>query len=399
MTIIGSEDHNDELLPTESIFSHNSCVDFSFLTETENSNTRRLTRLNGLFHYMADRKTGGLRADKLHDLIISAGCSDFTTLRLESFLFPKLEADGVEVLKKQRRLFGKTARTEVDVRIISRGPFLSIFKDETMQSVNNLVQSAAAIKAKKEQWHLDKLDQLSSSSHDGSFDRTTLLKDSRTVKTEPALFSSSNWKNTSTPAEKQKISTNTVQNEDSSEIILCPIGTDNSPSKLKHELSQADTDASVKKSQRRKKNRSKRKKKSNRSKEHPINQDVPNHYPNNEVFSTQRHAGNYCTSLSNNHPFYQESKGVYGYDHMHVKSHDKGNNRMKRNCKSVVKNCLEANHHPINMDDKVWRKMLVQQQQHALERTRREVNGDICFLGGFAKFVKTLLTSRNDIIH
>lgn len=403
--MINEEDINEESPPMRSIPSHNSCVDFSFSTETANTNTRKLTRLNGLFHYLADRRTGGLRADKLHDLIISAGCSDFTTLKLESFLFPKLKVDGVEILRKQKRLFGKTEKTEVDVRVISRGPFLSIFKDETMQSVTNLVQSAASNKAKKGQWRLDRSDQSSCCSHDVSLDRYYALKDSRTVKTEPAFVSNSKGTKTKLDATEE------ASRRSASEKIEYPKNFDDSPRISKHAHFKTDTDeseTSMNKARRRKKGRSRRKKKPTRSKEQQIHKTVPkenkenlfnNYNPNNEALPTQRHVGSCYTYPHNKYSPYHESKGSYSYNNTHFKGYAEGNGRTRRKRKSVVENCLEAHQYPINMDDQVWRDMLVQQQQHAYEKRRPEANGELCSFGGFANFVKTLLAPRNDIIH
>jgi len=404
-------DYSENLLSNMSISRHNSCVEFSFLAETTNSNTRKLTRLNGLFHYLADRKTGGLRSDKLHDLIISAECSEFTTQRLESFLFPKLKADGIEIHKKEKRLFGNSEKIEVDVRIISRGPFLAIFKDESMRTVNTIMQAAASNKTNKVQWRQTRSEDytrnsIDENSNNGPLYRTAALKDSRTVKTEPALMSNSNWKNTSGPTEENNISTIQVQNEDSSEIIHT-LTVNVSPQISEHDPSYTNPiETLTGKVQRRKKDRSKKREKYRKSKKQQIYQNrgksQNTNYSNdscskNEIISNQRHREHQTSS--NDRTVYQESNNVSDYVYTNSDGYVVVHSNMRRNCKQVVENCLKANQHPINMDNKLLRNMLVQQQQHALERRRREENGDLCFFSGFAKFVKTLMMPKNDIIH
>lgn len=123
---------------------HNSCVDFTFLSDVRSTNSYRLTRLNFVFEKAAERGLGGVRVDKLGRM---------------------LPADAPFVQEKYKYLLGSrkesnTIKKKDDIRVISRGPFLAMFGHESISFINTLAinekverdnksKRAAAIAAKK----------------------------------------------------------------------------------------------------------------------------------------------------------------------------------------------------------------------------------------------------------
>jgi len=101
---------------------HNSFVDHTFLQQNDFSNSRKLDRLNVIFERIADRKSGGIREDKLARLLPPAKpiYDKFAYLR------------EIEKLPKDKKL---------ELRILSRGPFLAMFSLESNAFINILAMN------------------------------------------------------------------------------------------------------------------------------------------------------------------------------------------------------------------------------------------------------------------
>jgi len=113
--------------PRQPIRRHNSYVQFSFLSHSSDTNSYKLTRLNSIFEKAADRKLGGIRADKIARLLPTSSISREKYLTILGHL-------GIDC--------GKNSKTKIqlgkkkDDRIISRGPFLAMFAYESVSFLN-----------------------------------------------------------------------------------------------------------------------------------------------------------------------------------------------------------------------------------------------------------------------
>jgi len=111
---------------------HNSCVDFTFLEVRADMNSQKLTRLNTLFERAADRKSGGIRQDKLARILPKG---QITSLKYDA----QLKSD-----KKDKK----------ELRIISRGPFLAMFSQESVSFLNSLAVNERLERERKQRRHI-----------------------------------------------------------------------------------------------------------------------------------------------------------------------------------------------------------------------------------------------------
>jgi len=128
-------------------YQHNSLVDFTFTPENSSSNSSTLSRLNGLFERIADRRTMGIRADKLFRIINKADCNKHTIEKYRHVLGIDNDTSDSTCMKESSDC----------VRVVSRGPFLAMFKYEDMKFVNSLESSARTIRMKREKKRQNKL--------------------------------------------------------------------------------------------------------------------------------------------------------------------------------------------------------------------------------------------------
>ena len=359
----------------------------------------KLTRLNGLFHYLADRKTGGIRADKLHDLIIKAGLCQLKCQRLEAFLFPKLKADNVEVYSKEKLLFGCTEKTQVDVRVISRGPFLAVFKDEPMHIINSLMQAVVSSRKKSSkksvQWQTNTTttQQKAETSytnlkcHDGD-DQTRSMTPknvSMSVRTEGGQTYVSYWNDDSIRNNHGTNHNNVSPGESSNSFQVSPRS---SATDLTLQNTVDQYTMQQKKDKRKKKKRSKRRsRKSNETTQQTSQNNSMDYrqssqhsyivYAHNSNMNTQDNGqvfyGNPDTSL-------EELQGQEFYENrMH---------RQHRQCHSDGPNFLSMDMTGILMQDL--------QEQHMM---RRENENDICdILSGFTRFIQNIGGRKDNIV-
>ena len=121
---------------------HNSLVEFSFADNLLSSNELTLTRLNALFDRIADRNAMAIRADKLFRLILKTDRNEVTTERFQDILSVETNDNG--------KIIGRNGI----LRVVSRGPFLAIFKHESKSFVNsleNVVRSLSTNKKKRKE--------------------------------------------------------------------------------------------------------------------------------------------------------------------------------------------------------------------------------------------------------
>jgi len=123
--------------------SHNSCVDFSFLQESASGNSKKLTRLNALFQRVADRRSGGIRAEKLRRLLPPTS-TDFSASKYQYLL------GGQEDMKPRKKKRGKKKVVPVPTRVISRGPFLAMFEHESNSFISALMANEKAMREQRQ---------------------------------------------------------------------------------------------------------------------------------------------------------------------------------------------------------------------------------------------------------
>lgn len=119
---------------------HNSLVEFTFADNLLSSNELTLTRLNSLFDRIADRNAMAIRADKLFRLIQKTDRNDVATERFQDVLNVGIDDNG--------KIIGRNGI----LRVVSRGPFLAMFKHESKSFVNsleNVVRSLSTHKKKR----------------------------------------------------------------------------------------------------------------------------------------------------------------------------------------------------------------------------------------------------------
>ncbi len=105
---------------------HNSCVDFTFCSDGA-TNGSKLVKLNTLFERIADRDCGGIREDRLLKLIPSNSSN--------SIKFGHLQKR-----KKSGSSIDNRAVTD-DLHLISRGPFLAMFANESCTFLSALASN------------------------------------------------------------------------------------------------------------------------------------------------------------------------------------------------------------------------------------------------------------------
>jgi hypothetical protein len=105
---------------------HNSCVDFTFCSDGA-TNGSKLVKLNTLFERIADRDCGGIREDRLLKLMPSNS--------INSIKFGHLQKR-----KKSLSSIDNSAIT-YDLHLISRGPFLAMFANESSTFLSALASN------------------------------------------------------------------------------------------------------------------------------------------------------------------------------------------------------------------------------------------------------------------
>jgi len=142
----------------------NSLVEFSFLHDAS-ANTVSLTRLNALFEKITDRQTMGISKSKLFRMIQKTKCPNHTIEKYRIILeMGEEEKDAVDT------------STEEYNRVLSRGPFLSMFKYENITFVNSLENAAKLYNSRR----IKKMKQMNSRSGDNSkLNKLLLQKNSR----------------------------------------------------------------------------------------------------------------------------------------------------------------------------------------------------------------------------
>lgn len=119
-------------------YRHNSVIDFSFISDKTSSNSLPLVHLNALFEKLADRKIMGITAKKLYKLILKA---DVNKHKLTYYRHKLGIPDNSEIFTPEESLHSK--------RVISRGPFMALFKDEPIKFVNALEAAARPLFKRK----------------------------------------------------------------------------------------------------------------------------------------------------------------------------------------------------------------------------------------------------------
>mmetsp|Transcript_23965 Transcript_23965/g.35652 ORF Transcript_23965/g.35652 Transcript_23965/m.35652 type:complete len:894 (-) Transcript_23965:164-2845(-) len=134
---------------------HNSLVDFSFIMEQSSTNSLTLTHLNALFEILADRSSMGISAKKLYRLILTTDLNKYKIELYRSKLgIQSVDEDGEEtpVSNDSSNSSGSGSGSpmgESKERIVSRGPFIAMFKHEKIAFVNSLETAARSISARK----------------------------------------------------------------------------------------------------------------------------------------------------------------------------------------------------------------------------------------------------------
>lgn len=382
---------------------HNSCVAFSFIADATSSNARKLTRLNGLFHYLADRKTGGIRADKLHDLIIKAGLCQLKCQRLEAFLFPKLKADNVEVYSKEKLLFGCTEKTKVDVRVISRGPFLAVFKDEPMNIINSLMQAVVSSRKKRSkksvQWQIttattattqQKADTSSTNlkcyNGDDQTRSITSKNVSMSVRTKVGHTYESHWNDDSIRNNHGNSNQNYVSPGEPSNSFQV------SPRSSATDLTQQNTvdqyTMQQKKDKRRKKKRSKRRSRKSNETTQQTSQTNSMDYRQSSQHSYIVNAHNSETNKQDNRQVYYGNPDTNLAEVQGQEFYENRMHRQHRQCHSDGPNFLSMDMTGILMQDI--------EEQHMM---RRDNENDVCdILSGFTRFIQNIGGRKEDIV-
>lgn len=132
--------------------------------------TDKLSRLNSVFERAADKRLGGIREDKLARILPS--CSSSSKDKYE-FLFPT-SSTSLFTSKDSKK-----SNNNVEVRVVSRGPFLAMFAHESVSFLNTLAQNEKTerekhrrrMKAKKKQKKKAEQRQPYAQQEDGSVNR------------------------------------------------------------------------------------------------------------------------------------------------------------------------------------------------------------------------------------
>lgn len=148
---------------------YNSCVDFTFKTDQQYQNARRLKRLNLIFERAADRNFVGLREDKLLMILPPGAATKYGldqdaiqrraqetkefNLRKVAEYGPSSDDELVEKKKrkKKRRKQKKLTNdpSKGGIRVLSRGTFLAMFANESSNFINLMAQNEKAHRLSK----------------------------------------------------------------------------------------------------------------------------------------------------------------------------------------------------------------------------------------------------------
>lgn len=146
---------------------HNSCVEFTFISEISSTNSYKLTRLNNIFEKAVDRRLGGIQEEKLIRILPINTLSDEKAVTILRHL-------GINSGRKDNRKSNGIKKK--NRRVISRGPFLASFAYESVSFLNTLALNEKSDREKrsKRQKHLSKI--LNHSPIESSSDTSTIRK-------------------------------------------------------------------------------------------------------------------------------------------------------------------------------------------------------------------------------